>query len=226
MILTLAEENGKLFANLIAQKTAVYGEIYNTLTNEQKNKLCELRKTSDHASSNTEAIETLEAQFKGDERSVMRLILSKFFIWVTGLEAYNQVVDTGRPAVYFGFANLRVEDRAGEDVSNGLRSEASKLVANLLDTNQSAIMDTLIDDQTIYLDSYYQTRADLASMIMTYQSENPTIDTNELLSLSVQSEVDEAKLAIVQAKGMGKIIRSLTADQFKVLTDFKAGNGN
>lgn len=56
----------------------------------------------------------------------------------------NQLEDDGRPAVYFGFENLRTEDKEREDVSNGLRKETSDLIANTLYTSQSTILNNLV----------------------------------------------------------------------------------
>ena len=202
----------------------VLGEIYQELTDTQKDAMCELRKTSDHVTSNTDILTSLDSQLNKEERTVLRLILHKFFVWSTGLEAMNRLVDSGRPAVFFGFAYLRVDDRAGEEPSNGLRGEASKLIDNLLDENQGIILDKLIEDQADQLASYFKDRGDLASLIMNYQRANLTIDTDAIAQLSVSSEVVETALAISQAKAMGMIVQSLTTEQMKVLTDFKEGN--
>lgn len=225
MIKKLADNNGLLLAQLIKQSASVYGAIIQSLTNKQKNAMCEKRKISDHANSGTEILSAIDMSFSKDESTVLKSLLSDLFIWTTGLEEMNKVVDSGRPAVLFGFANLRIEDRAGEDVSSGLRGEASKIIANLLDKDQTAILDKLIVDQAGLLATYYSSRADLAHEVMSYQSANSTVNLDAISNLSSIGEAVEAELAITQAKGMASIIQRFTAEQMKVLLDFKAGNG-
>lgn len=226
MILKIANENGNMFTKLILQNASVYGKIFQSLTNEQKNAMAALRKTSDHAHSSTMVLSSIDKSFSKEERTVLKILLSDFFIWATGTEEMNRYIDSGRPAVFFGFANLRVKNRAGKNVSPGLRGEASKVVERLLDAKQKAALDQLIIDQANLLVSYYKERGDLASKIMGYQSANSTVDKQAISDLCVSSEVDEAKLAIIEAKGMAAIIQSFSPDQIKVLHDFKAKNNN
>lgn len=224
-ILQLAQENGELLGRLIKQKAAVYGAIIKELSITQKNDMCELRKSSDHANSSTDILSSFDDSMSSEERNILRLLLSKFFIWTTSLEEMNKVVDTGRPAVYFGFANLRIEDRSGENVSAGLRGEVSKLVGNLISADQKTVLDQLITDQTNSLDTYYSSRAELAHEIMSYQVADAIADVDVISNLAILSELAEAELAIIQAKGMATIIRSFSQEQMQTLIDFKSGNG-
>jgi hypothetical protein len=225
-ILKLANENGILFKKLVLQSASAFGKVFQSLTIEQKSALSALRKSSDHASSGTRSLSVLDQSLSKEEHTVLRILLCDFFIWATGTEEMNRYIDSGRPAVFFGFANLRVKNRAGKNVSSGLRGEASKVIEKLLDSNQKVLLDQLIVNQANLLDSYYNERGDLAGKLMAFQLANSIIDENVISDLCVSSEVVEAKLAIVEAKGMAFIIQSLTPDQMKVLQDFKANKNN
>lgn len=226
LIQKLAQNNGFLLAELIKQSGATYGEIFKSLTNSQKNAMCEKRKIADHANSNTDILSALGKSLTSDENTVLKALLSDFFIWATGSEEMNKYVDAGRAAVFFGFANLRVEDRAGTDVSKGLRSEASNIIEKLLNNNQTARLNKLITEQENSLSTYFTSRADLAHEVMAFQSENLSVDLDKISNISLHSEMVEADLAIIQAKAMAEIIQSFSDEQMQVLLDFKAGNGN
>lgn len=226
LILKLANDNGIILGELVKQGASAYGEVFKSLTNTQKNALCEKRKISDHENSSTAIMSALGKAFTKDEHTVLNMLMADFFIWATGVEDMNKYVDAGRAAVFFGFANLRVEDRAGEEVSSGLRGESSKIIDNVLDDNQHATLDQLIIDQEKSLAAYYSTRADLAHEVMSYQSNNATINLNAITTIALNSEVVEAELAIIEAKAMASIIQSFSDEQMQVLLDFKYGNGD
>ena len=196
------------------------------LSEEQKNDLC-LARVSQYNGINPDDLTSVKKQFAtSEQKAVVNIVFSKFFAWATGTVDMNKLVDDGRPAVYFGFANLRIEDREGNDVSAGLRGESSKLLLQTLNSSQLAVLNNLIADQKPFIDTYFETRADIATMIMKYRSETATVDPNELAALCLKSEIAESELGLIQAKEMSKIIQSLSAAQMKVLTDFKEGNGN
>lgn len=74
------------------------------------------------------------------------------------------------------------------------------------------------------MNAYYETRADLAALLMDYQSENFTPDLSRISDISKSSELEEVKLGIIQAKAMGEIIQRFTQEQMQELIDFKEGN--
>lgn len=223
-VLELAEQNGQFFSDLIIERTEVFSDIFNSLSYTQRDSMCEIRKISNHSESDTTILDNLSDGLSSEQKSVLRLLLHKFFVWSTSLVEMTKLVDDGRPAVFFGFANLRVEDRAGDNPSSGLRGESSKLIANLLDQNQNEILNKLIEDQESSLNAYYETRADLAALLMDYQSENFTPDLSKISNISKSSELEEVKLGIIQAKAMGEIIQSFSQEQMQELIDFKEGN--
>lgn len=224
LILNLSNENGALLKNIIHQRTSIFASILKELSDEQKNSFC-LSRTLENNDIDPDDLKNLKNQLSNDdEKTTLNLILSKFFAWATGTEEMNQLVDDGRPAVYFGFANLRVEDRAGDDVSNGLRKEASDLIANTLNPAQTSILNNLISSQENYLSTYFLTRANLASELVGYLSNDSQINIDDLLDICINSEVAESQLAILQAKEMGNIIQSMDSTQLQILIDFKEGN--
>ena len=224
LILNLSHENGELLKNIIHQRTTVYSRIIKELTHEQKIGFC-LSRTLTNNEINAEDLKDLKNQLSNeDEKTTLNLVLSKFFVWATGTEEMNQLVDDGRPAVYFGFANIRVEDRAGDDVSNGLRKEASDLIMSTLNSAQITRLNNLVSLQENYLLTYFSTRANLASRLSGYLWNNFSANTDELLDRCIRSEVAESQLALLQAEEMGKIIQSMDATQLKILNDFKDGN--
>ncbi len=224
LILRLTYENGHLLKDIIEQRTQVYGEIIKQLTNTQKNNLCSAR-VSQFNGVDPDDLNTIKKQLETDEeKAVLNIILAKFFSWATGTVSMNKLVDDGRPAVYFGFANLRVEDREGEDVSSGLRGEASKFILSILTPTQLEALHNLVSDQRTYLEYYFESRGNLASLLMDYQSNTGSADPHELSSICVNSEIAESQLGITQAKKMGNIIQSLNNDQMQILVDFKNGN--
>ena len=224
LILNLSRENGVLLKNIIHQRTSVYSKIMKELSNEQKNGFC-LSRTLTNNEVNAEDLKDLKNQLSNDEeKTTLNLVLSKFFVWATGTEEMNQLVDDGRPAVYFGFANIRIEDRAGDDVSNGLRKEAADLIMNTLNSSQSTMLNHLVSLQENHLSTYFSTRADLASKLSGYLWNDLSVSTDELLDLCIASEVAESRLALLQAEEMGNIIQSMDATQLQVLIDFKEGN--
>ena len=224
LILDLSHENGGLLKNIIHQRTSVYSKIMKELSNEQKNGFC-LSRTLTNNEINPDDLKNLKNQLSNDdEKTTLNLVLSKFFVWATGTEEMNQLVDDGRPAVYFGFANIRIEDRAGDDVSNGLRKEASDLIINTLNSTQSTTLNNLVSLQENYLSTYFTTRADLASKLSEYLWNDLSVNTDELLDLCITSEVAESRLALLQAEEMGNIIQSMDATQLQVLIDFKERN--
>ena len=224
LILNLSHENGVLLKNVIHQRTTVYSNIMKELSNEQKNGFC-LSRTLTNNEINPDDLKNLKNQLNNDdEKTTLNLVLSKFFVWATGTEEMNQLVDDGRPAVYFGFANIRIEDRAGDDVSNGLRKEASDLIINTLNSTQSTTLNNLVSSQENYLSTYFTTRADLASKLSEYLWNDLSVNTDELLDLCIASEVAESRLALLQAEEMGNIIQSMDSTQLQVLIDFKEGN--
>ena len=224
LILDLSHENGGLLKNIIHQRTSVYSKIMKELSNEQKNGFC-LSRTSTNNEVNAEDLKDLKNQLSNDdEKTTLNLVLSKFFVWATGTEEMNQLVDDGRPAVYFGFANIRIEDRAGDDVSNGLRKEAADLIMNTLNSSQSTMLNHLVSLQENHLSTYFSTRADLASKLSGYLWNDLSVSTDELLNLCIASEVAESRLALLQAEEMGNIIQSMDATQLQVLIDFKERN--
>ena len=224
LILNLSHENGGLLKNIIHQRTTVYSNIMKELSNEQKNGFC-LSRTLTNNEINPDDLKNLKNQLSNDdEKTTLNLVLSKFFVWATGTEEMNQLVDDGRPAVYFGFANIRIEDRAGDDVSNGLRKEASDLIINTLNSTQSTTLNNLVSLQENFLSTYFTTRADLASKLSEYLWNDFSVNTDELLDLCITSEVAESRLALLQAEEMGNIIQSMDSTQLQVLIDFKEGN--
>ena len=224
LILNLSRENGELLKKIIHQRTTVYSNIMKELSNEQKNGFC-LSRTLTNNEINPDDLKNLKNQLSNDdEKTTLNLVLSKFFVWATGTEEMNQLVDDGRPAVYFGFANIRIEDRAGDDVSNGLRKEASDLIINTLNSTQSTTLNNLVSLQENYLSTYFSTRVDLASKLSEYLWNDLSVNTDELLDLCITSEVAESRLALLQAEEMGNIIQSMDAHQLQVLIDFKEGN--
>lgn len=224
LILQLSSENGELLKNTVHQRTGVFAKIWKELTAQQQHSFC-LSRTAENEEIDPNDLKDLKNKLSTDEeKTILNLLLSKFFVWATGTKEMNQLVDDGRPAVYFGFANLRIEDREGEDVSNGLRKEASDLIINTLNTSQSATLTNLIAWQENHLSTYFSTRADLASLLVAYQSNDMTVDTAALLELCTNSEMAESQLAILQAKEMGNIIQSMDSTQWQILIDFKEGN--
>lgn len=224
LILNLSTENGTLLKNTIHQRTSIFASIMKELSDDQKNSFC-LSRTSENKEIDPDDLKSLKNQLSNDdEKTTLNLILSKFFTWATGTEEMNQLVDDGRPAVYFGFANLRVEDREGDDVSNGLRKEAADLIANTLNAAQTSTLNNLTSSQENYLSTYFLTRANLASELVGYLSNDSPIHTDDLLAICRNSEVAESQLAILQAKEMGNIIQSMDSTQLQILVDFKEGN--
>jgi len=224
LILNLTKENGVLLKNIIHQRTTIYATVMKELSDEQKNNFC-LSRTLENNEINPNDLKNLKNQLNNDdEKTTLNLILSKFFVWATGTEEMNQLVDDGRPAVYFGFANLRIEDREGNNVSNGLRKEASDLISNTMNSSQKTTLNNLVSLQENYISTYFLTRANLASKLVEYLSNDSPINTYELLDLCTNSEIAESQLAILQAKEMGNIIQSLDATQLQILIDFKEGN--
>ncbi len=223
LILRLTHENGSLLKNLVHQRTYVFAGIVNDLTAAQIEGFC-LSRTAENDAINPEDLKNIKNQLSSeDEKTTLNLILSKFFVWATGTESMNQLVDDGRPGVYFGFANLRIEDREGEDVSNGLRKEASDLIIETLNAEQSSALSNLVAAQEGYLSSYYSTRAELASTLIHYLTDATSIQTDELQELCTQSEIAETQLALLQAKEMGRILQSMDSEQMQILVDFKEG---
>lgn len=223
LILNLSNQNGVLLKNIIHQRTTIYSEIMKELSNEQKNSFC-LSRTLENNDINPDDLKNLKNQLSNDdEKTILNLVLSKFFVWATGTEEMNQLVDDGRPAVYFGFANLRIEDREGDDVSNGLRKEASDLIANTLNSSQSITLNNLVSLQENYLSTYFLTRANLASKLSEYLLNDLSTNTDELLHICKDSEIAESQLAILQAEEMGNIIQNLDSTQLQILKDFKEG---
>lgn len=223
LILSLSRENGTLLKNVIHQRTAVFAEIVNGLTTIQREGFC-LSRTTENDQIDPEDLKSLKNQLNNEaEKTTLNLVLSKFFVWATGTERMNQLVDDGRPGVYFGFANLRIEDREGEEVSNGLRKEASDLIVATMTTAQHNQLNNLVSAQESHLSTYFTTRANLATALVGYLN-TPSISLEEVLEICINSEVAEAQLAILQAKEMGQIIQSFDATQWQILNDFKAGN--
>lgn len=223
LILSLSRENGTLLKNVIHQRTAVFAEIVNGLTTIQREEFC-LSRTTENDQIDPEDLKSLKNQLNNEaEKTTLNLVLSKFFVWATGTERINQLVDDGRPGVYFGFANLRIEDREGEEVSNGLRKEASDLIVATMTTAQHNQLNNLVSAQKSHLSTYFTTRANLATALVGYLN-TPSISLEEVLEICINSEVAEAQLAILQAKEMGQIIQSFDATQWQILNDFKAGN--
>ena len=224
LILSLSRENGTLLKNVTHQRTAVFAEIVNGLAATQREGLC-LSRTAENDQIDPEDLKNLKNQLSSEaEKTTLNLVLSKFFVWATGTERMNQLVDDGRPGVYFGFSNLRIEDRESEEVSNGLRRDASNLILETMNTTQQTRLNNLVVAQENHLSTYFITRANLATALVSYLTTTTKISPEELLDICINSQVAEAQLAIIQAKEMGHIIQSLDDDQWQILTDFKAGN--
>ena len=224
LILGLTHENGSLLKNLVHQRTSVFAAIVNDLTASQIEGFCRSR-TAENDTIDPEDLKNIKNQLSSeDEKTTLNLVLSKFFVWATGTESMNQLVDDGRPGVYFGFANLRIEDRSGEEVSSGLRKEASDLIMETLNAEQSSTLNNLVAAQQGYLSAYYSTRAELASALVGYLTDATTTPSEGLLALCIQSEEAETRLGLLQAKEMGRILQSMDPEQMQILVDFKAGN--
>lgn len=223
LILALSRENGTLLKNVTHQRTAIFAEIVNGLTATQREGFC-LSRTAENDQIDPEDLKSLKNQLSNEaEKTTLNLVLSKFFVWATGTERMNQLVDDGRPGVYFGFANLRIEDREGEEVSNGLRRDASNLILETMNATQQTRLNNLVLAQESHLSTYFTTRANLATALVGYLN-TASISLENVLEICINSEVAEAQLAILQAKEMGHIIQSFDATQWQILNDFKAGN--
>lgn len=224
-ILSLAKENGQLLSTLIAQRSPVYGKIQHSLTKEQLSDLRRVRNREHkgiipNASGNVRSKDGSKV-----DKKEATLLLAKFLTWSTGTEAMNQVVDAGRPAVFFGFAKMRVTNRAGSKVSKSLRRDASRALFDTLDDAQMLGLKKLVTDQSKFLEIYYETRKQIGTLVTGYQDKSYEMNLTELQKLCIQSEIAEAQLGLLQAKELGRLISSLSERQRKTLREFKEGNG-
>lgn len=222
-LMELGEKNGRILYDLLTQRTEDYGSVVQNLTADQKESLALVR-TNEYTEATPDDLEAIKASLSSeDERARLTIMLYKFLSWSTGTEAMNRFIDDGRPAVFFGFANLRVENITGEDQVLSLRKDASDLFLNILNTEQTDAIKNLVSEQADVLEGHFESRRVIGSGLMGYQKSDGMVNLDELLETCIESERNEVELAILQAKRMSEIILDLSDEQLQKLIDFKEG---
>jgi len=107
-ILALAEDNGKLLAELLEQRITVYSQVLARMTAQQREGLTKVRK-GEYATTNARRVASMAKT--RDAKRELTLLFGKFVTWATSTAEMSEVIDAGRPAVFFGFANLRKTKR-------------------------------------------------------------------------------------------------------------------
>lgn len=216
-ILALAEKNGQLLAELLNERRQAYEQICESLTSEQDKQLRAVRAGEFQS---TKSVRKLARSKK--QKQELTLMLGKFITWSTGTPDMNRVIDAGRPAVFFGFANLRMANRNSGKRSQSLRGDASKTMLGLLNARQMTMLKELISEQAKYLKSYLDQRGQLGALLSRNPSTGAILETSMIKELCVGSEVAEAQLGIIQAERMSSIIRSFSDAQTLQLDRFKS----
>lgn len=140
LVLALAKENGQIVAQVLAQRSRVYGEVLLSLNDGQMTDLRRVR-NGQHSGVVSKASGAIRSEDGSRiDKLQATLLLADVLTWATGTEEMNRVIDEGRPAVFFGFASLRAADRNSGSPSNGLRRDASRIVRNTLTPAQLGVI--------------------------------------------------------------------------------------
>lgn len=218
-ILAIAEENGKLLSELLEQRIEVYSKTLSGMNAQQRMQLSAVRK-GESIAENRKRVASLAGN--REAKRELTLLLGKFVTWATSTPEMSAVIDAGRPAVFFGFADLRIRNRQGNRPSTSLRRDASRIMLKTLDDSQREKLKELVDDQAALMKTYLETRGELAQALNPNSQQKSEIDWATIRDLCMESEVAEAKLGILQAQKMGEIVRSLSNSQVEILRGFVA----
>lgn len=217
-LLALGKANGERLADLLEERIPRYRAVLESLDASQLEQLARLRAGNYDGPLDLSVRKLAPSR---EAKQVSTLILGKFLTWSTSTHEMASLIDAGRPAVFFGFAGLRLANRESSKVSSGLRRNASRVLLATLDEEQREALSAIVKEQETLLELYLSTRGALCALLNPKewtQSGEPEWD--EVRALCVVSEVTEVRLGLLQARRMGSLLATLTDEQRAELGQF------
>lgn len=214
--LTLGQAYGAAEAELGAVIARRLGEVAQTLTASQLEKLYEVRET--HLSGNVDSSDKkrLKLRLNQEDKKELVNIAARFLSWTTGSKEFNDFEVVGKPSQHFGFVRLRV------DSNHGLkRGGIAKEIWSMLNKEQQLMLANAAAQNAELFEAFLSARAELMRTLE-HALSGETIDADLVRLFGENVGRIEATMTLSQAQGMLSVRDTLSDEQSSQLINLRA----
>lgn len=190
------------------------GDVYQTLGDEQKDSLAEIR--SAYISGKGYLIDLPKpSNLPWTDRKELVNTAARFLSWTTGSPEFNDYEVVGKPSQHFGFVSLRVESNHGVK-----RGAVANEVRRVLSEEQQNILDAAATENIELFDDFLAARALLMRALEKALS-GEIISAEQVAVQGAEVGSIEAKMTLAQARAMLAVRDSLSDTQAKALLELR-----
>lgn len=192
------------------------GEVANSLSPSQKQKLNEIRVKHVSGQASKEKIRGIKTKLPKAEKKELINLAARLLSWTTGSTEDNDFEVVGKPSQHFGFVSLRIESNHG--VKRGVIAEE---VLMLLSADQKSALDKSAKYNLKVFDQFMKTRGQLKRTLGT-ALEGKIIEKSRVRVLGQDMGRAEADMTWAQAMAMLEVRADMSETQLKGLLDLRA----
>ncbi len=213
-----SEEAGTREGALANCMATAFGQIYKSLSDEQRDNLAQLRIAQ------FDYVETEQVDQEIDPLSNVTPLSSMGFSWMTQDSPSDDLLEPTRLANYFGLAYYQSEPVPDGAITTPprTRTEIGTAFLNTLYPDQRQLFYDLVAEQNDDYQNYLSNRSQIISELVHYQSTEGG-NANDLETLTLESGRLDGQIAVLQATLFAEIFQTLTPVQLDHLNDLRAG---
>ncbi|CAH0530316.1 c-type cytochrome [Vibrio hippocampi] len=197
-----------LLGQVIAQRL---GEIIQTLDNDQKQQLNQIRDAYLNGKGQDLSLSSSKIKMsKADKKELVNLA-ARLLSWSTGDQEFNDFEVVGKPSQHFGFVSLRIASNHGIK-----RGQVAKEVRSLLTEQQNALLQQSAQNNIAEFNDFLEQRGQLMRTLEAAQ-QGKTISTDKVVEYGQATGGIEASMTWDQAQAMLKVRALLTDSQSQTL---------
>ncbi|MEM9852964.1 MAG: hypothetical protein AAF841_00810 [Pseudomonadota bacterium] len=214
--LKLGEAYGAAEAELGRVISQRFGQIFETLSPEQRDRLAMIRAA--HVAGRPDMIADLDQDppLPSVDRRALVNVAARFLSWTTGSPDFNDFEVVGKPSQHFGFVSLRLA--SGHAVRRGA---VSREVLGLLTRDQRRLLDAAVAQNSEAFPAFLRTRAEL---MRGFEGalKGQAITPEKTARLGAEIGAIEAAMTWAQAGAMLSLRNTLSAEQLDGLLALRA----
>ena len=204
----LGVEWSKLGAAIAIHEARGFAALEDALSDEQRAQLKVWRENPEKSHKLGQKGQIRSDDLNRDQLKQLEDLYAKAFSWITGTSEDNEIIPLGQPAQFFGFVSIR--HKSGHAANRG---KISKSFLEILDRDQSDIIDHAIDEQMPVVKRFLEQRHRFLEELALLRTEPNVFDEDRAMELAAKMGELEVKAGWIEAKAYRKIRESMTAEQ-------------
>ncbi len=205
---SIGAELAVLNATVAIHEARAFASLEDTLNEEQQAQLIDWRQDPEQTYQLSQENRLQAEGFERDQLKQLEDLYAKAFSWLTGTTGDNEVIPLGQPAQFFGFVSIR--HKSGHAANRG---DIAKTFLNILDAEQTALIDSAVTYQMPVVEQFLQVRYQFLEELTLLRTQPNLFDEDNALALAALMGELEAEAAWIEAETYRQIRQTMTKEQ-------------